>query len=177
MTRSDFSWSHTYEQHFDPRDFHMSETTPRQQRRGRGRPFQKGQSGNPKGRPVGARHKTTLAVEIAARRRGRRADEKGHREAKEGDVTALRLCLDRIAPPRRDRLTTFNVPPIRSAADAITAMGAIVEAVADGRLTSGEAANVSKLCRDLRVHDRGPGSRGQACSDRGKHSGKEEVTQ
>ena len=29
----------------------------------RGRPFQRGQSGNPHGRPVGSRHRTTLALD------------------------------------------------------------------------------------------------------------------
>ena len=58
-------------------------------------------------------------------------------------VTALRLCLDRIAPARKDCLTPFEMPPIRTATDAIGA--AIVEGVASGALTPAEASHLSKL--------------------------------
>jgi hypothetical protein len=65
--------------------------------------------------------------------------------AKEGDLTALRLCLDRIAPPRKDRPVLFELPPITSAADAVQASAALVAAVAEGELTPSEAAELGKL--------------------------------
>jgi hypothetical protein len=49
-----------------------------------------------------------------------------------GDTTAMRLCLERIAPPRKDRPVTFALPKLETAADAITACAALVEAVASG---------------------------------------------
>jgi hypothetical protein len=62
-----------------------------------------------------------------------------------GDVTALRLCLERIAPPRRDAPVTFALPPIQSAGDAAKAAGAVLEAVAEGELTPIEGAHVMGL--------------------------------
>jgi hypothetical protein len=62
-----------------------------------------------------------------------------------GDVTALRLCLERIAPPRKDAPVTFPLPTMRSAGDAAKAAGAVLEAVADGELTPIEGAHVMGL--------------------------------
>jgi hypothetical protein len=62
-----------------------------------------------------------------------------------GDVVALRICLDRLVPPRRDRPVRFSLPPLTSAADAVAAMAAIVAAVADGDLTPDEASQLSGL--------------------------------
>ena len=66
-------------------------------------------------------------------------------KAKEGDGTALRMCLERIVPPRKDRPVSFSLPPIKTAADALTATGALVAAVAGGDITPSEAAELSKL--------------------------------
>ena len=62
-----------------------------------------------------------------------------------GDTVALRLCLERILPPRRERPVRFRLPALQSPADAISAMAAITAAVADAGLTPGEAAELSKL--------------------------------
>jgi hypothetical protein len=62
-----------------------------------------------------------------------------------GDMAALRLCLDRILPPRKDRPVTFELPSIDSAADAKAASAALLAAVAAGSLTPSEAAEVGKL--------------------------------
>ena len=58
---------------------------------------------------------------------------------------ALRLCLDRLCPPRKDRPVNFSVPPMNSAADAARVSAAIVAAVASGELTPSEAAELGKL--------------------------------
>ena len=57
----------------------------------------------------------------------------------------LRLCLDRIAPPRRDRPVTFALPAIETTADLPKASAALLEAVASGELTPSEAAELGKL--------------------------------
>jgi hypothetical protein len=62
-----------------------------------------------------------------------------------GDITALRLCLNRLAPPRRDRHVFFELPKIENAKDAAGAITAMLEAVAAGDLTPSEASEVTKL--------------------------------
>jgi hypothetical protein len=62
-----------------------------------------------------------------------------------GDPTALRLCLDRLLPPRKDRPVSFQLPPLTSARDAEQASAALLLAVAEGELTPLEAAELSKL--------------------------------
>jgi hypothetical protein len=64
--------------------------------------------------------------------------------AKSGDGPALRLCLDRIAPARKDRPVVFDMPQLKTAGDAVNASSAIVSAVASGELTPGEASEVAK---------------------------------
>ena len=64
----------------------------------RGRPFPAGNSG----RPRGARHKVTRAVEELLEGQHQAITQKAIDKALEGDGVALRLCLDRIAPPRKD---------------------------------------------------------------------------
>jgi hypothetical protein len=44
-------------------------------------------------------------------------------------MAALRLCLDRILPPRKDRPVTFTLPPIKSAQDAAATVSAVLQAV------------------------------------------------
>jgi hypothetical protein len=65
--------------------------------------------------------------------------------AKKGNVIALRLCLDRIAPPRKDRCVAFDLPPLRTVADAARGMAAIVAAVAAGEVTPAEASRLAAL--------------------------------
>ena len=62
--------------------------------------------------------------------------------ALEGDTTALRLCLERIAPPRRDAPVIFGLPPMQSTADAANASGAVLVNVAAGNLTPIESVRV-----------------------------------
>ena len=62
-----------------------------------------------------------------------------------GDIPALRLCLDRILPPRKDRPVTFTLPEIKSAQDAAAVVSAVLTAVASGEITPTDAAEVGKL--------------------------------
>src|SRR3954464_4467798 len=83
----------------------------------RGRPFQVGQSGNPKGRPKGSRNKTTLLVEALLEGEADTIVRKLIEKAKDGDSTALRLCLNRLLPPRRDRPIVFDLAEIKNPED------------------------------------------------------------
>jgi len=65
--------------------------------------------------------------------------------AKGGDMAALRLCLDRILPPRKDRPVSFVLPAVTGTNDAAAAMSSILAAVSSGDVTPGEAAEVAKL--------------------------------
>ncbi len=107
--------------------------------------FQKGRSGNPGGRPPGARNRTTMAMEALLDGEAEAIMRTAIGRAKEGDSTALRLCIERLAPARRDRCISFAVPPIATAADAATAAAALIAGVAAGELTPAEAGELGKL--------------------------------
>src|SRR3954451_23882984 len=114
-------------------------------KRGGAPPFQKGQSGNPNGRPVGSRHKTTLAIDALLDGDAANLTRKAIELALGGDTVAMRLCLDRLAPVRKDRPVAFALPPIESTADVVKASAALLQAVASGELTPSEAAELGKL--------------------------------
>lgn len=97
------------------------------------------------GRTPGSRNKTTIAVEALLEGEHEALTRKAIDKALEGDVTALRLCLDRIAPARRDAPVSFVLPPIASAEDAVKASSAILAAVAAGEVTPDEGARVMSL--------------------------------
>jgi hypothetical protein len=100
--------------------------------------------GNP-GRKLGSRNKAALLAEAMFGDAAEKIINKAIERAIEGDSTAIRLCLDRIAPPRKERALTFALPPMLKADDAATAMAAITAAVAAGELTLGEAESAAKL--------------------------------
>jgi hypothetical protein len=111
----------------------------------RGRPFSKGHSGNPRGRPPGARNAATVLAEQLLDGEVEGLIRKIIQKAKHGDVTALRICIDRILPPRRERPFHFEMPELRSVGDASKAIAALMSAVAKGELGASEAAELSKL--------------------------------
>ena len=86
--------------------------------------------GNP-GRPKGARHKTTRALESLLEGQAEALTQRAIELALEGDSTALRLCLERIAPAKKDTPVTFDLPPMKSARDASEAAQAVLQAVTE----------------------------------------------
>jgi Family of unknown function (DUF5681) len=115
----------------------------------RGRPFVKGESGNPAGKPKGARHKTTLAMEALLEGQAESLTRKAVEMALDGDTTAMRLCFERILPARKDRPVAFEMPVVATAGDAVKAAGALLAAVASGDLTPSEAAELSRLLENF----------------------------
>ena len=111
----------------------------------RGRPFRPGESGNPKGRPKGARNRATLAAEALLEGEAEALTRKAVELALAGDVTALRLCMERLVPPRKERPVCLNLPPINSPEDAQRAVNVVLEAVAGGQITPSEAGALCGL--------------------------------
>jgi hypothetical protein len=97
------------------------------------------------GRPKGARNKATQAVQALLEGEAEALSRKAVEMALAGDSTALRLCLDRLAPPRKDSPVQFPLPRMTTARDAAQAAGAVLEAVSTGDLTPSEAAQVMGL--------------------------------
>ena len=95
----------------------------------RGQPFQKGQSANPAGRPKGSRNKALLAIEALIDGQAEAITQIVTAKALEGDMMAIRLVLDRIVPVRRERPVFFELPPLKTADDAVEAMSSIVGGV------------------------------------------------
>jgi hypothetical protein len=105
--------------------------------------------GNP-GKPAGARHKATQAALALLDGEAGALTRKAVEMALKGDTTALRLCLERIAPPRRDAPVQFTLPVMETARDAAKAAGAVLEAVAAGELTPTEGAHLMGLVEAYR---------------------------
>jgi hypothetical protein len=107
--------------------------------------FRKGRSGNPAGRPAGSRNTATLACEALLEGQAEALTQKAVDMALAGDPVALRLCLERICPVRKDRAVSFPLPPINAARDAANIAAAVTEAVAAGQITPSEAGEIGKL--------------------------------
>lgn len=122
----------------------------------RGAPAKPFLPGNP-GRPPGSRNKTTLALEALLDGEAEEITRKAIEMAKDGDTIAMRLVLERLIPPRRDRPVNFALPKLETPADAIKAAAAIAAAVAAGELTPIEAGEMAKLVegftRAFEIHD------------------------
>ena len=66
-------------------------------------------------------------------------------KALEGDMAALRLCLDRLAPPRKDSPISMTLPTVKSLDDTLEASAALLAAVSSGEITPDEGGRVMAL--------------------------------
>ena len=103
-----------------------------------------------KGRPKGARHKSTLATLALIDGEAEALTCKAIELALSGDVTALKLCLERLAPPRKETPVQFDLPPLEGAAAAVAAFQSILGGVANGNLTPSEASKLAVLVEGYR---------------------------
>jgi hypothetical protein len=111
----------------------------------RGRPFKKGTSGNPSGKPKGARNKATLAAEVLLDSESEKLTRKAIELAMSGDTTALRLCLERILPPRKERLAILNLPPVKTSKDILKCLSVIIYETGKGKIDPQQAQLLSGI--------------------------------
>jgi len=105
--------------------------------------FAKGNSINPAGRPKGSLNKSTMAALAIMEADAETISRKAVELALGGDLTAIRIVLDRLVAPRRDRPVEIALPKIVAASDLVAAASAIVEAITEGAVTPSEAAALS----------------------------------
>ena len=110
----------------------------------RGR-FVRGRSGNPAGRPRGCLDHVNRAAQILLAGEGAALTRRAIELALDGDPAAMRLCLERVLGPCRERAVEFVMPPITSAADLATAMSAVAAATAQGAITPREAMQLGHV--------------------------------
>ncbi len=116
----------------------------------------KGTSGNPAGRPPGSRNASTVLAEQLLEGEAEGLVRTAIELAKKGNPAALRICLERLVPIRRDRTVAFEMPPVQSPQDLAAAYQSITTAVCEGRITPAEAQSLSEvLANHARVLEMG----------------------
>ncbi len=112
--------------------------------------WKKGQSGNPRGRPKGSRNKATLLA-IAAME-GELADvvRVVIDAAKNGDLGAARLVVDKLIPATRERPLSIQLPAVVNVEDCAGAQAKVLAAVAAGDLLPSEGEALAGLIEQQR---------------------------
>lgn len=112
--------------------------------------WKKGQSGNPAGRPRGARNKATLLVLGLMERDAEEIAQAVITAARTGDLAAAKLVLERLAPPLRERPISIELPDTSTTEGVSKAQQVIIEAVGKGELLPGEGSALAALVESRR---------------------------
>jgi hypothetical protein len=107
--------------------------------------FQKGQSGNPAGRPRGTVSRATVLTQNLLSDHAESIAAKIIELEEQGEMGALRACMDRLVPAIKHQPVAVELPPIEKPADAVEAAASIVAAVAAGDVSATEAAQLAKV--------------------------------
>jgi Family of unknown function (DUF5681) len=117
--------------------------------------FQPGHSGNPAGRPPGSLNKDTLAAQAVLEERAEEMVTNIMDRAKNGDPTAMRLCMERLVPTGRNRPVAIDLPVVKTPDDAQAALAVVTAELAAGTLTISEAsALITLIDHMLRLAER-----------------------
>ncbi|MGD9885356.1 MAG: DUF5681 domain-containing protein [Reyranella sp.] len=106
--------------------------------------FQSGNPGGP-GRPVGSRNKASILLDKMAESGAQAVLRKQIALAKGGDQRAAELILSRVWPVRKGRPVALDLPAIDTAANIVSALGAVADAVGAGDLTPDEGQAVTVI--------------------------------
>ncbi|HEY8126122.1 MAG TPA: DUF5681 domain-containing protein [Methylocystis sp.] len=98
-----------------------------------------------RGRPKGSRNRATALAERMMLADTKLIVKSVVNAAKNGDMQACKIILDRISPIRKGRPISFDLPEARTANDVVAALAAVANAMAVGVLTPDEAVMVSNV--------------------------------
>ena len=115
--------------------------------------FKPGKSGNPRGRASGSRNRASLAVEQLLDGEAQALTRRCIELAMEGDTTALRICMERLCPPRRERplnSDAVKLPRLLDSGSLARVSTALVRAYAAGRVTASEAEAFARVLESHR---------------------------
>ena len=115
----------------------------------RGKPFQAGNKYG-RGRPRGSRNKVTRVCQDTLDSHAENLIKKCLVLAFQGNPTAMRLCIERLMPARRQCTLTFKLQPLKTIGDVAAASEAVVSGVARGQLTPAEGQAFSGMLEDRR---------------------------
>jgi hypothetical protein len=111
--------------------------------------FQPGQSGNPAGRPPGARNKKTLEMEEILAQRAEGTVREILDRADRGEPAAMRLCMERMVPTGANRPVAIELPPINTPDDVAAATRVVMKALAAGAVSARETINLLTVIERL----------------------------
>ena len=128
-------------------------TESNNQKRKAGR-FAKGISGNPAGRPIGSRNKATIDMEQLLEGQAQKLTAKAIEQALNGNMSALRLCMERLLPPCNDRPIHLELQPVENMAQLSSAVSSVMKAIGEGSITPNEGevlANILSVQNEVLV--------------------------
>jgi Family of unknown function (DUF5681) len=107
--------------------------------------FERGQSGNPNGRPPGSRNRGFIRLEQILHQDAERVVQRIIEAAISGDMCAAKLILDRVLPKTacRPRMEIV-LPELRTADDARTLVSTVLAAAIRGDISTVEAGDVAR---------------------------------
>lgn len=109
-----------------------------------------GASPNPSGRPQGSRNKATLAVLAIMEDEGERISKKAVELALNGDMTAIKLVIERLIPVRKHRSLSIELPVLDSTENIIEAIKQVIMAASTGEISTREAQDFLIMLENLR---------------------------
>lgn len=107
--------------------------------------FAPGVSGNPAGRPRGARDKRTEFLDALLGDDGEAIVAKLVQQARAGKPWALRVAVEKLLPARRDRRVEVKLPPVDSTESVCGAIAEVIQLAARGELTVDDAGAFLRL--------------------------------
>jgi hypothetical protein len=122
----------------------VPEDTGEKQARGADGQWAPGTSGNLAGRPPGSRNRASLAAAALLEAEAEGIARKAVELALGGDLGVIRLCLERLLPPLRERPLRLDLP-LRAPGDADAAILELLEAVRRGEVTASELRALTQL--------------------------------
>lgn len=112
--------------------------------------FKPGKSGNPKGKAKGTLHKATRAALALLEGDLEAITQKCVERAKEGDLMAVKLILDKVLPNAKERRLSVKLPKVKGAANLPAVLSAVLDMVGNGELTPGEGQTITSIIESTR---------------------------